>query len=199
MERERMLSPGLTQCPEEASLIGAMVVNYGELEFCLAQCLGAVIGDNILALKLIYQDRGEDRRINICNTMMHARFRAIKLDALFTETIDQVRHCKIIRNQYAHGWFSWSAFSIGWGENPRTRKVMLKLVALEDSGGDPTDFSVAPKNLPLELLKDQADYFINAQDWIMWLQNEAERAAGKPLEKLDRPKRAAKPARWTEP
>ncbi len=194
-----MLSPGLSLCPEESALVGAMVVNYGELEFCLTQCLGTVLNDNTLAFRLVYRDRGEDRRINICDTLIRPRFAALKLEDVFVETIDQVRHCKMIRNQYAHGWFSWSAFSIGSEKRWGPRVTTLKLVSLEDAVDDPAGINAEPKNLPVALLKEQADYFINAQDWVMWLQHEAEKAAGKPLEKIQRPKRASKPKRWVEP
>lgn len=196
----RMLSPSLNQCKAEAALIGSMLTNYGELEFCLMHCLGSVVGDVETALRIVYRDRGEDRRINICDTLMRKHFMGLGLEGLFVETIDQVRHCKIIRNQYAHSWFSWSAFSVGWGEGPHPRKVTLKLVSLEDAVADSSGIKATPKNLPLELLEEQAAYFLNAQEWIMWLQSQADAAADKPWSpKPARPKRAPKPDRWSNP
>jgi hypothetical protein len=191
-----MLSPGLTQCKEEATLIGAMLANYGELEFCLTHCLGAALGDINSAFHKMYSERGEERRIKICEKM-RPKFIAINREREFAHTIDQVRHCKLIRDQYAHGWFSWSAFSLGWGEAPRPRKVSLKLVSLEDAVRDPAGIDAKPVNLPLDLLEAQASYFVNAQEWIMWLQSELEAAVGKPLSPAPKvPISLPKPDRW---
>jgi hypothetical protein len=191
-----MLSPGLTQCKEEAALIGAMLANYGELEFCLTHCLGAVLGDINSAFKKMYVERGEERRIKTCEKM-RPHFVAIKRESEFADTMKQVRHCKLIRDQYAHGWFSWSAFSLGWGEGAHSRKVTLKLVSLEDAVQEPAGIDAKPVNLPLDLVQAQAAYFLNAQDWILWLQSEIESAAGKPWSPTPSlPTRMPKPERW---
>src|SRR5215207_937717 len=40
----RMLLPLFDQFPEEAAIIGRLIAGYGEIEFGLALCAGAVIG-----------------------------------------------------------------------------------------------------------------------------------------------------------
>lgn len=191
-----MLSPGLTQCKEEASLIGAMLANYGELEFCLTHCLAAIMGDMNAAFREMYGERGEQRRIDLLYAK-RPTFTQIGLEQEFLSTMSQVRHCKLIRDQYAHGWFSWSAFSIGWGSGPHPRKVTLKLVSLEDAVKDPAGMNANPVNLPLDLLQQQAEYFANTQDWIMWLQAQIDAAAGKLHSPMpEKPARYAKPERW---
>lgn len=194
-----MLSPGLTQCKEEAALIGAMLANYGELEFCLTHCLGASMRDFNGAFRKMYEKRGEERRIQICEKM-RPNFIAIGREQEFADTIDQVRYCKLIRDQYAHGWFSWSAMSLGWGEGPHPRNVTLKLVSLEDAVKEPEGIDAKPVSLPLALVQAQSTYFANTQDWIMWLQSELEAAEGKPWSPSPSvPKRLNRPERWQQP
>ena len=193
-----MISSGLKLCPDEAELIGAMLSNYGELEFCLTHLLGTVLADRTKAFRLIYKDRGEDRRINVCDTLMRSAFGDLGLGDLFIETINQVRHCKILRNQYAHSWFSWSAFSIGWGEGPHPKEFTLKIVSLEEAVSGSSGMAAAPKDLPLELLRDQLDYFLNAREWLIWLQGEYSNRLAKEAT-LPHPGRLQKPKRWVDP
>ena len=176
-----------------------MLTNYGELEFCLAKCLEVVIGDANTAFRAMYRDRGEDRRINICDTLMRRHYQQLRLEQPFVETIDQVRYCKTIRNQYAHAWFSWSAVSVGWGAGPHPRQCTLLLVSLEDAVKSSAGIHAKPKKLPVALLEEQAAYFANARDWILWLGMNVEKASGNPIKLPKRPKRSRKPLKWVEP
>jgi hypothetical protein len=191
-----MLSPGLNICREEASLIGAMLANYGELEFCLTHCLAAIVGDVNAAFQDMYGERGEQRRIDLMYRQ-RPHFLKVGIEAEFLSTMGQMRHCKLLRDQYAHAWFSWTGGSIGWGPGPHPIQRTLKLVSLEEAVKDPAGLNAQPVSLPLPLLQEQAAYFSNTQDWIMWLQAQIETAAGKAqTPKPERPELRVKPDRW---
>jgi hypothetical protein len=92
---------------KEGIIIGRLLTGYGELEFGMCKCLALTIpGESNEALnkavKLLFQTRGEERRIKTADKAMKAPFRAVGLGQAYDETIDDMHWCRKIRNQYSH-------------------------------------------------------------------------------------------------
>lgn len=173
------LSPALSLCPDEAAAIGSLITNYGVLEFQLFQALGVVMGNQHTALRLIYRDRGEERRINNADTIMRPLYDKQGLDGPFAQTIAQMRKCCQIRNQYAHSWWTWTANQY-FGQ---PKQIQLKFVALEDWAKKAHTglMNRSTHEISLALLKAQQAYFANTLAWIDFLNDEYQRRIeGKP-------------------
>ena len=57
------IMPGFDRFPAEASIIGRLLAGYGELEFELCRCVAAVTIDLDAAIRAMFKDRGEYKRI----------------------------------------------------------------------------------------------------------------------------------------
>jgi hypothetical protein len=88
--------------PEEADLIGRMVMGYGEMEFHLAWCVTHVIDDEDTAFKVIFRAPGEVARILAADALARLKISDQRLRTLFEQAIAGLHHCRKIRNQYAH-------------------------------------------------------------------------------------------------
>lgn len=88
--------------PEEAAVIGRLVVGYGELEYLLALLVSAAIGDEERAVRAIFRCKGETARIDVADALARPIYEAAGLGGAYTEALGAVRLCKTIRNQYAH-------------------------------------------------------------------------------------------------
>jgi hypothetical protein len=91
--------------PKEAKRIGIIIASYGWIEFILAYCTGHAIGGEEHGLRTIFRLNSNEARINTAESLLfpicNRRDHATKLK----EAIAAVKHCKSIRNQYAHAHF----------------------------------------------------------------------------------------------
>lgn len=88
--------------PEEGRLVGRLVVAYGELEHGLAFCIGDVLGDDDQAGRILHRVRGEKSRIEVADAIIRPTYEKLNIQDAYNETLGAVRHCRAIRNQYAH-------------------------------------------------------------------------------------------------
>ena len=126
------LSHPLSLFPQEAALIGSLVIGYGEIEYDLATCVEEVVGDDepSRGFKAMYCSKGEDGRLKLADVLCRSSFAERGLGAAFSETLDGVRHCKKIRNQYAHS--NWTTAKAAVGEIHEWSEGGLRLVLLEE-------------------------------------------------------------------
>lgn len=111
--------------PEEGNMIGRLVVGYGELETLLAFCVGATLGNDDQALRLIFRVHGEEQRIEIADAIARPYLEAKGLADFWNDSLGAIRHCKAIRNQFAHS--QWVTDDKGlmfgdWGKGSQKRK-----------------------------------------------------------------------------
>jgi hypothetical protein len=96
------LNPAIRRHPEEAAIVGRLLLSYGELELMVAECLGNALFDRAIALQAIFSIMGESARINLADALMRSRYVMWKLEGEYGLAIGAMKQCIQIRNQYAH-------------------------------------------------------------------------------------------------
>jgi hypothetical protein len=92
--------------PREMSVIGRLLVDYGELELDLMNCVQVARSFDLNAtLKAMFRVRGESNRIDIADGIGRAAYVAVNLEAEFDSMIAAIKHCLRIRNKYAHAYW----------------------------------------------------------------------------------------------
>lgn len=100
--RTRTIMPAFRKYPAEAAIIGRLLAGYGELEVGLCNCvaMGGIGLDK--ATRELFGPRGEKRRIDTGERLGAPEYQKLALDAEFMIAVTGMRHCLLIRNQYAH-------------------------------------------------------------------------------------------------
>src|SRR5882724_559901 len=92
--------------PREMAVIGRLLVDYGELEIDLMNCVQVARSFDLNAtLKAMFRVRGETNRIDIADGLGRAAYVAVNLTAEFDSMIAALKHCLRIRNKYAHAYW----------------------------------------------------------------------------------------------
>ena len=131
---------------QEGRIIGNILAGYGELELELCGCLAAVNGDLDLSIRLLFQVRGEERRLQTADKTLRTSCTNAGLGALYCEIYADFDWCRQLRNQYAHSH---------WYYTGRDGLCIVKLEELAKKKG-PIGFLEASRlSIPLHLLIDQ--------------------------------------------
>ncbi|MEG8021343.1 hypothetical protein [Sphingomonas aerolata] len=136
--------------PREASLIGRLVLKYGELEWMLARVAACVNGDLDIVLKAMYRTRGELARLDIAEAFVGRRIKDAWISEIFSETFAAIDVCRKIRNSYAHAhWISGQEHQLGFYdlEHLAKSKTVVDLQSMRRSTFD------------IAVLSDQHRYF----------------------------------------
>jgi hypothetical protein len=147
--------------PREAAAIGRLLTGYSDLEIDLLHCVQVATGDFDGTLRAMFASRGETKRINSGAALGRPAYVTLNLEPEFHEAISAVRHCLLIRNQYAHHTF--------WDDNTGTlaigdlEKVARDPVHQADLGG------VTPNHVSIALLREQDAYFRYADEVLRWV------------------------------
>jgi hypothetical protein len=89
--------------PEERELVGSLLMAYGEIEFALLICVDDVIGPNLdTTIRVLFRVQGEGARIAVSDAILRPAYEKVKLEGLWSCAFGAIKHCKNIRNQYAH-------------------------------------------------------------------------------------------------
>lgn len=87
-------------------IIGRLLVDYGELELGLMNCVQVSRGYDLNStLKAMFCVRSEMSRIKIAGALAQSPYSLLGLDAAFSAMIDAMNHCRMIRNKYAHAYW----------------------------------------------------------------------------------------------
>jgi hypothetical protein len=139
-----MINPAFINYPEEAALLGAMVIGYGEIDLSFAHMAGLVVGQTYAVLDACHAVRSETARLDVAHALAAGAFKRVNLEDEYTYTHAAVRHCLRIRNQHAHSQ---------WGDLEG-----LHLSNAERAFSQPLK-PIEWKPITLELLKQQEAYF----------------------------------------
>lgn len=88
---------------QERFLLGSMLISYGEFEFnlaCLVEDVLKVTTDE--AARLLFRVRGEGARIDVADALIRPAMARANLGGKWGNVYGALKHCKKIRNQYAH-------------------------------------------------------------------------------------------------
>ncbi|HET9510017.1 MAG TPA: hypothetical protein VFO80_02610 [Sphingomonas sp.] len=113
----------LQSFPEEAAIVGRIVIQYGEIEWMLCRVVGGLIGDFEAAMKSMYRVRGELSRLEIADALVTNRRMTESFALVYENTLEGVETCRVIRNSYAHAhWLSSHEEKFGFYDLERLAK-----------------------------------------------------------------------------
>jgi hypothetical protein len=165
------INPAFRRHPEEAEIIGRLVVGFGEIEiaFCTTaaktlQIHGASMYDRVM--RSLYTIKVTSARLDVADQLMRPSFEKEGLAAEYLNTVDMVNCCRGLRNQYAH---------CNWTDNPG-EDAGLFFADLQDSASSPTGFFSAGefnfRHIDVPILQEQELYFSNTMEWLNFLDHE---------------------------
>ena len=162
-----------TRYPDEAALIGRMLAGYADLEIGLMHCAKQVRGDLDLALKTMFNGRGNSQRIDLAVAIAKRPYDELELGHEFDSAIAAMRYCLRIRNLYAHcTWWADTTGELAFANLEDLAK--LNVVVNEN---DLHNLTVNHVNVTH--LQAQFNYFEYTDDLLMGVLQEGNRKSGK--------------------
>jgi hypothetical protein len=146
-----MLMPAFQEWPDEAAIVGRLLVDYGELEFELALSMGWAISDKRQGIRDFFSARGERRRIELADEKAGVWMRLTGVKDEFAETLAAMRACKDIRNGFAH--CHWASLKHGLESDG------LFFVNIEQAAGSPGKFIFQWQHASLPRLQAMEAYY----------------------------------------
>jgi len=169
------INPAFRRHPDEAEIIGRLVVGFGEIE--LAHCRNAAKALRFYRMALydtvmntLYRIRSTSTRIETADNLMRPMFVDEKLGAEYADCVRQILHCQKIRNQFAHCNWADDAESVGL--------FFTDLQSTElSAAGEFCDHVF--KHVDAAILSRQEMFFSNTMDWLDYLDHEIATHQGK--------------------
>lgn len=97
------IMPGFDRHPEEGTIIGRILVSFGEIEVTLAVVVGNVGLLNLeKGLRAIYKVRGTSSRLELADALLRTKFTEAGLESDYLGNKAAIAYCKTIRNQFSH-------------------------------------------------------------------------------------------------
>jgi hypothetical protein len=154
--------------PQEREIVGTLLIAYGEIEWAIAACVQEALDITpSAATRILFRVQGEGARLNVADAIVRPVFAKVGLEGQWGHAIGAAKHCKNIRNQYAH--CHWRRFD----GIPRFINLDAEARAVEGT------LMVDAIPLKLELLQRQRSYFIYALDWLYYLAPEYKKQMGR--------------------
>jgi hypothetical protein len=101
-----LIFPPFHHWPDEAAIVGRLLVDYGELEIELALSMGYALSDKRKVMRDFFRTRGAEARIKLAEEQANPEegpwMRLTGVGDEFAEAIAAMRVCKDIRNGFAH-------------------------------------------------------------------------------------------------
>jgi hypothetical protein len=155
--------------PRERDLIGQMLMTYGELEFALLGNLREILDTDVnTTTKVLFRVRGEAARLAVADAILRPAFARHGLKNKWITAYSAVRHCKNIRNQYAH--CHWQLFN-----------EQLFFIDLDEDAEAHDNLDVLIRPIDLALLQLQHAYFEFAAAMLYYLSDQLQLKLGKEL------------------
>lgn len=157
--------------PRQMIIIGRLLVDYGEPELDLMNCVQvARAGDLNGVLKAMFRVRGETNRIEIADGLGRPAY-AASMATEFDAMIAAMRHCLRIRNKYAHAYW----------HDPK-QGTELCYVSLEELARDPEEVTdlIGLRFFYIDepLLLEQERFFEYTRDQITYVNFEGRYRSG---------------------
>ncbi|MER9646814.1 hypothetical protein [Mesorhizobium sp. M0199] len=110
-----MINPAFLSYPEEARLLGAMVLGYGELDISFTLAAGTAVDQKFALLHAVNQVRSESARLDITHAIASGGFAKLGLAVEYAGMHKAMRFCLKVRNQWAHSqWGDWNPDGLGF-------------------------------------------------------------------------------------
>lgn len=158
--------------PNEAALIGRMVVGYTDLEVDLMNCVKSAREDMDTVFKAMFRTRGETQRIDIADAIGRQTYRGLNLGSQFEMAIGAQKHCLKIRNQYAHSaWWNDNSGRLAFSNLEELAKINDPVEGLHE---------LNVRHVELPLLNEQFTYFEYTSALLIWVLQEGNRLTDRP-------------------
>jgi hypothetical protein len=154
----------------ESTIIGRLVVGYGELEIAALNCVSNGRDDFDSVFKAMFRVRSEMQRIAIADGLGRQIYRNFGLGMQFETTIANINHCREIRNQYAHCVWHGNTSRLGFVNLEKLAKSNKRINNLG---------SLDIRYLDIPLLHEQEAYFDNVEKEFRYLNFQARVQLGK--------------------
>jgi hypothetical protein len=187
---QTQLMPTFHRFPDEGARIGRIMAAFGELQFILGLCLGEALNDQDVALRTIFQLASDRARIDVADSLLRAICTNTGLDQQFTETMNAVRVCRAIRNQYAHCHYA------------DHKSAGLFLTDLQDAAEKQSSFEYLWRHIDVPLLDEQERYFRYTTQCLNFVHDELRIRLGRtgvPLSSIPWPTGLAPPLKHNPP
>lgn len=147
--------------PTEAAAIGRLLTGYSDLEIDLLNCVQVATGDFDGTLKAMFGSRGETKRITQGAALGRPVYVILGLEVDFDTAVAAMRHCLLIRNQYAHHTF--------WDDNTGTLAIgdLERVARLPTAQNDLR--GVIPNYVSIALLQEQDAFFRFVDGLFAWV------------------------------
>lgn len=141
------INPTFDRFPEEANLVGRILSSFGELELTICHSAQMALNlENDAVLKTLYRIRATSSRIDTADGLMRSIYEKHGLIESYTQAMSMLRHCLIIRNQYAH---------CNWADHVRGGLFFADL----QTSAKNQNFDHHYRHVDVPLLTAQLDYF----------------------------------------
>jgi hypothetical protein len=154
--------------PKEKSLLGEMLLAYGEIEFLMVRILAAFFDHREdTSARVLFRVRSEGQRLDVADAILRPEMDKLKLSGKWGNAIGAARHCKEIRNQYAH---------CHWWHDEERDLCFLSLDA--DAAKADGEMQVHFQPIDLKLIEQQHAYFQYTLDFLFFLDSEVRKMLG---------------------
>ncbi|MGB9113685.1 hypothetical protein [Bradyrhizobium sp.] len=178
----------LDEFREEQSIVGQLLMAYGEFEFNIAKLIAHAIGNEDNGARIFFRIHGEGPRLDVADAIVRPFFERMNLVGQWTNAFGALRYCKDVRNQYAHcQWYS-------------DESTPLTFANLERDAAAPEGIlNVQLYPVDLDLLQKQREYFEYANDWLHFLDCRCRKAMGQEAPDAPVPKSIPQPPKHNRP
>jgi hypothetical protein len=167
----RLILPPFVTFQQEAAIIGRLLAGYTALEVGLMNCVQVVRDDFDAVLKAMFRPRGEATRIDIADALGRHFYHDRGLGTEFEMAISAIRHCRRIRNQYAHCvWYDDKSGKLAFVNLEEIAKGNTRLKDLA---------SLTVLHVDVTLLNDQEQYSVYTDEILAWTNHEGRFRDGK--------------------
>jgi len=158
------INPAFDRHPRQATLIGRIVLAYGEIEFSVCRNAGHALDMLAEILNTLYKTRASSARIDFAQSIIAQECKELGLLETLETCVAMVATCTKIRNRYAH---------CNWADTPGHKKSGLFYADLENSEFETnTEFFHHFRHVTPRILKGQLDYFAYTMEWLQFLNHE---------------------------
>ncbi len=158
------VNPAQERHPQHATLIGKIVLAYGEIEFSVCRNAGQALDMLGEILTTLYKTRASSARVDFAQTIIAQECRELGLNQTLNTCIEMVAVCTRIRNRYAH---------CNWADSGSFPRSGLFVADLEKSEFDVnSEFFHHFRHLTPAILRQQLSYFAYTMEWLEFLNHE---------------------------
>jgi hypothetical protein len=110
------LNPAFRRHPDEAAIVGRLVVGFGEIELAVCRNAGNGLGNYEVVMRALYKQRATSGRVDTADALIESAYADAGLAVMYASTMDMVRYCLKVRNHYAH---------CNWADDPNGSGLFL--------------------------------------------------------------------------